>query len=115
MNGFVKGALIASAMAIPVIFFWEDLQTVFGNKVPVAAVADMNGGKKKKEKDTANAIASDNIKVEQQWELPATLTEISGIAYLNNNQFACIQDELGQIFIYNTVSGKVEKEIAFAG
>jgi uncharacterized protein YjiK len=50
-----------------------------------------------------------------KWELPNILTHLSGIKYLGNNRFACIQDEVGTIFIYNTASGKIEKEIPFCG
>jgi uncharacterized protein YjiK len=123
MNGFLKVALVISAMTIPVIFFWEDLQTVFGNKAPMA-VADMNGGdgkkkdkgKKDKNKEEANTVAtSGSVQVQQRWELPAALKEISGIAYLNATQFACVEDESGKIYIYNTASQKVDKEISFAG
>ncbi|ANE53422.1 hypothetical protein SY85_10720 [Flavisolibacter tropicus] len=49
-----------------------------------------------------------------KWELPAILKEVSGIKYLGNNRFACIQDRLGSIFIYNTTDNKIEKEIPFA-
>lgn len=49
-----------------------------------------------------------------KWELPAILKEVSGIKYLGNNRFACIQDKMGTIFIYNTNDNKIEKEIPFA-
>lgn len=119
MNRYLITALVAAAIMIPLIFFWQDLQQVFGNKLPVAA-ADMNGDKKDKDKkkkdkdDVVAASGSVNIHVTQTWKLPAALTEISGMAYLNNNQFACIQDEKGSIFIYNTASNKIEKEISFS-
>ena len=122
MNGFLKVGLIATAIAIPVILFWSDLQQIFGNKELKVAAVKVNGDeknkdkkdKKKKDKDEEeNAPASANVRVKQKWELPAQLTEISGMAYLSNNQFACVQDELGAIFIYNTVSNKIEKEVPF--
>jgi uncharacterized protein YjiK len=55
------------------------------------------------------------ITVTRKWELPATLTEISGLAYINAERFACIQDEIGTIFIYNIATSSVEKQIPFAG
>jgi uncharacterized protein YjiK len=58
---------------------------------------------------------SASLKVLDRWELPSMLREVSGIEYLGNARFACIQDELGTIFIYNTASGKIEKEIPFSG
>lgn len=33
--------------------------------------------------------------------LPDELKEISGIVYLNDKEIACVQDELGKIYIYN--------------
>lgn len=51
----------------------------------------------------------------KKWEMPEILKEISGLCYINDNRFACVQDEEGTVFIYNTSQGKIEKEIAFAG
>lgn len=119
MNGFLKGALVATAIAIPVLLFWGDLQQIFGDNQLRVASADVKGSKddkdkKKKDKKSKDDVpASANVKVVQKWELPSQLTEISGMAYLSNNQFACIQDEQGTIFIYNTASNKIEKEIPF--
>ena len=58
---------------------------------------------------------STDVVIRKQWDLPDDLKEISGIAYLENDRFACVQDELGSIFIFNTRSGKIEKQIPFAG
>jgi uncharacterized protein YjiK len=55
------------------------------------------------------------IKILKKWDLPEVLKEISGIAYIDAKHFACIQDEIGIIYIYNTETGKIEKEIPFAG
>ena len=55
------------------------------------------------------------VKVIKRWDLPAVLTEISGLAGMDNERFACIQDELGNIYVYNTAIAKIEKEISFAG
>ena len=41
------------------------------------------------------------------YTLPATLNEISGITILNNNEIACVQDELGIIYIYDLKEGKI--------
>ena len=61
-----------------------------------------------KAKDLATAITIVN-----KWEMPKSLIEISGLSYLDDHHFACIQDELGKIFIYNIRSSSVEKEISF--
>jgi len=65
--------------------------------------------KNKKEKESVSA----GVKVEQKWELPDILQEISGFAYISPNRFACVQDEAGAIFIYNTAEEKIEKQISF--
>ncbi|MDB5264104.1 MAG: hypothetical protein JWQ14_3387 [Adhaeribacter sp.] len=45
--------------------------------------------------------------------MPAILREVSGIAYIDDNRFACVQDESGVIFIYNTKTKKIEQQITF--
>lgn len=47
------------------------------------------------------------------YEMPAVLEEISGIHLMDDGRFACIQDEKGIIFIYDTAKRDVVKEIAF--
>ncbi|WP_169578115.1 SdiA-regulated domain-containing protein [Salinimicrobium xinjiangense] len=61
------------------------------------------------------AGVSEDVIVEQTWELPDALKEVSGIAFLAPNKIACIQDEKGTIFIYDLESSSIEKEIEFAG
>ena len=46
--------------------------------------------------------------------MPKSLREISGLAYIDSQRFACIQDEEGIIFIYNRVSNLIEKQTRFA-
>lgn len=58
---------------------------------------------------------SDKVKIGQTWELPGELKEISGIAFLDDERLAGVQDEQGKIFIYNLSSEKIEKQIDFAG
>jgi uncharacterized protein YjiK len=53
------------------------------------------------------------IKIEQKWELPNILSEVSGIAMMDNKRIACIQDEDGIIFIYNLKTSKIEQRIEF--
>lgn len=47
---------------------------------------------------------------DKSYTLPPTLNEISGITFLNENEIACVQDELGIIYIYNLKEGKITKE-----
>ena len=53
------------------------------------------------------------ITVIKKWQLPDQLTEISGLSNIDQQRFACVQDELGKIFIYNIASSSLEKEIQF--
>ena len=45
--------------------------------------------------------------------MPDTLREISGLTMLDNENFACIQDENGIIFIGNLNTGNIEKQFVF--
>ncbi len=47
---------------------------------------------------------------DKSYTLPPSLNEISGITFLNENEIACVQDELGIIYIYNLKEGKITKE-----
>lgn len=73
-------------------------------------------GKKKNDKGQ-NASVADNtsVRVFERWDMPSNLTEISGIALVSPTVFACVQDEVGEIFLYNTVTRRVEKSIRFSG
>lgn len=78
-------------------------------------VLDKKKDKKEKKKDKEASSGSPDIRILEKHEVPAILREISAIVYLDENRFACVQDELGTIFIYNTETQKFEKEIEFAG
>ncbi|MFD1551117.1 hypothetical protein DNU06_04035 [Putridiphycobacter roseus] len=49
----------------------------------------------------------------QTYNLPKILEEVSGLTDLNKDEIACIQDELGIVFIFNLKSNKITKEINF--
>lgn len=53
------------------------------------------------------------VTIQKTWKLPKKLREISGIAYLDHDKIACIQDEKGIIFIYNLKTAEIEKQIPF--
>jgi len=91
--------------------FWKDVKHLTGNADTVQTEKPGKGkdGKKNEGNDPSE------VSVLQKWELPDELKEVSGIAYLDDQRFACIQDEDGIIFIFNTASGKIEKKISFAG
>jgi uncharacterized protein YjiK len=49
----------------------------------------------------------------RSWELPIALVEISGLSFIDNSRLACIQDEKGDIYIFNLKTGAVESKIHF--
>ncbi|MGB7784981.1 MAG: SdiA-regulated domain-containing protein [Salinimicrobium sp.] len=65
-------------------------------------------------KENYQKTISDKVEISKTWELPNELDEVSGIAFLDNQRLACVQDEKGTIFIYNLSTEKIEKEIDFA-
>ena len=112
---------IIALLTIGAFVFWKDIKTLTGKSDTAMVKSDKDKKKDKKNKknkeenEQAKTVASSEITVSQKWDMPSYLKEISGLAFISENQFACIQDELGKIFIFNTTSGKVEKEIQFAG
>lgn len=54
-------------------------------------------------------------KVEAKWQLPAELREVSGIAFLEDNLLACVQDEEGAIYLYDLQQQAIKEKIPFAG
>src|SRR6185436_1100400 len=64
------------------------------------------------EKNNGNGSVT-AITIVKKWDMPKYLAEISGLSYIDGQRFACVQDELGKIFIYNATSSSVEKEISF--
>lgn len=64
--------------------------------------------------DTSVPVSgNDVVKITRSWELPAVLRNISAIHYIGMQRMACLQNEIGSIFIFNLGSGKLEKEIPF--
>lgn len=54
-----------------------------------------------------------NVEVVEEWGLPKILDEVSGIAMIDEERIAAIQDENGIIFIYNLSTSKIEDQINF--
>lgn len=48
-----------------------------------------------------------------KWELPTILKEISGIAMIDKNRVACVQDEMGIVFIYDLNKKAIVDSIGF--
>lgn len=92
------------------------------DKNPLEPKASLKKNESKKS-ESKESDSSDNPTIEHEkfgvtivnrWDVPEILKEISGHEYLDDQRFACVQDELGKIFIYNTSTEKIEKEIPFA-
>jgi len=64
-------------------------------------------------KNNGSVSANASITIIKKWSMPKELTEISGLSYKDEKQFACVQDEVGKIFIYNIATSSVEKQISF--
>lgn len=65
-------------------------------------------------KESYQKTISDKVEVSQTWKLPDELDEVSGIAFLDDQRLACVQDEKGKIFVYDLSAEKIDKEIDFA-
>ena len=53
------------------------------------------------------------LTIEDTWELPGELAEISGIAFLGEEKVVGVQDEKGVLYVYNLSSRELEKQIQF--
>jgi uncharacterized protein YjiK len=100
--------LIIAILAFTGVHFADD----FGNLLSPGSTQKQE---KKKKKNTKSKKTPETVSIKQQWQLPEILREVSGIAWLDKDRFACVQDEAGTIYIFNKHSGQVEKEILFTG
>lgn len=57
----------------------------------------------------------DLLHPDKHYKLPSVLYEISGIDYYEKDKIACVQDELGTIFIYDTKLKEITEKIKFGG
>ncbi len=57
----------------------------------------------------------DFSKSESKHSLPTILNEISGQAIIDDSTIACVQDENGIIFLYDTRKNSIRQQITFAG
>src|SRR5688572_2465188 len=47
--------------------------------------------------------------------LPEAIREISGIQIMGEDVFACVQDEVGKVFIYDGKENKITRSLPFTG
>lgn len=104
------GLLVMAVIVIGGFIFWKDITGFVKGDKPNTVLANVQ---EVRSNDSANEAWGGGVKIAQKWDLPSVLKEVSGIAYIDNDRFACIQDEQGVIYIYNRAAGKVEKEIPF--
>src|SRR4051812_369285 len=102
--------LVVLVVLVGGVVYWKNI-----TKTEVMAMKSESLQKKEKKKGKQkNEQPSPEIDVTQNWDLPAELKEVSGIAYMGKDRIACIQDEEGTIFIYNKTANKIEKTVSFA-
>jgi uncharacterized protein YjiK len=53
------------------------------------------------------------VQIDKKWNMPIVLEEISGISWIDNEHIACVEDEEAIIFIYNTKTSQIDKQIVF--
>ncbi len=80
-----------------------------------------NGGSGLSPADTAakahlgnSALDYDFEQPDSRWPLPRDLNEISDIAVLSESEVACVQDERGVVFVYDTRQKRISDEVRFA-
>lgn len=58
-------------------------------------------------------INTGNIEIVKKYDLPSELNEISGMAWISQNVFACVQDEEAIIYIYDVKKSEIVNRIPF--
>lgn len=56
---------------------------------------------------------AESVQIDKTWHMSILLEEISGISWIEENLIACVDDEEAIIFIYNTRTSTIEKQIVF--
>jgi DNA-binding beta-propeller fold protein YncE len=62
---------------------------------------------------TVKFSSTSAVSIEDTWELPRELAEISGMAFLGEGKIVGVQDEQGVLFIYDLNSREIEKRVKF--
>lgn len=60
-----------------------------------------------------DSLKDDVVKITRSWDLPAVLQNISAIDYISPGKLACLQDEMGTIFIYDLEASAITAEFPF--
>lgn len=97
------------------IVFWKTIKSEKNKKAGTEFVKKESKNKNDSTgKKKVNAKIDSEVSIVEKWDMPDELKEVSGISYLDNQRFACIQDESGVVFIFNSASNKIEKKVSFA-
>lgn len=104
--------IIAAILVVLCVAFRNQISPLFSKN---HWEQEKNGKKKKAKNANHPAPPSEGISVLKTWELPPELKEISGISFLEDGRFACVQDELGTVFIFDALKGRVDEKVAFTG
>lgn len=67
-----------------------------------------------KVKTISSVVPNSEYSIKNIYNLPPILNEISGLTWLNKTTFACVQDEDGILFIYDTQKNKIIEQFKFA-
>jgi len=105
---------IIAVLVIASLPFKSQIKALWFDKAVVLSSKEETGNNNSSSDRKTNQVSGSPIQVAQRWEMPAVLKEISGVAYIDDNRMACVQDEQGKIYIYNPKKKEVEKEIPFA-
>lgn len=89
----------------PLIFFLVILFVVFSKNS--YSIQNYDG------KDSNGNKPDEKVTILVKWFLPDVLKEISGICWIDEQRIACVQDEIGTIFIYNILNAEIESRIPF--
>lgn len=108
-----RALIIGLFVVIGIVIF--SFRTHIKDAVTPGGKNPVNKSGSKSAKKHSRDASKGNVNIVQRWDLPNELLEISGLTWLDNDRLGCVQDEKGIVFIYNTKSSSVEKQIAFAG
>jgi uncharacterized protein YjiK len=71
--------------------------------------------KKVSDEGAAGAIPYDLTQPVEKYLMPGELNEISGISWYGSGLLACVEDEIGVIYLYDTQQKRVVRRVHFAG
>ncbi|RYG20866.1 MAG: hypothetical protein EOO07_04120 [Chitinophagaceae bacterium] len=113
MKDFKLGIWLVGIVAIVSLTGIVFALTTDGDKESKKEKKEKNKSEKNTEEIETSPCIKGELVVDQQWQLPSELKEVSGIAYVNNNRVAAVQDQKGIIFIYDLSTSKLAKQLNF--